>query len=118
MLWMNKHTLGPWRVADGERGAISMIERRSFLIGGLSALAAPAIVRIENIMPVRKIIIEPEMLIWKLYDPVVEFQSWSVGEMMPPFGLYGMDLLSRAEKFCADNNIQIHIRTCGFRYDK
>ncbi len=32
-----------------------LIHRRNFLIGALSALAAPAIVRAENIMPVRNV---------------------------------------------------------------
>jgi hypothetical protein len=36
-----------------------LIKRRSFLAGLVSALAAPAIVRIDNIMPVKRVLVGP-----------------------------------------------------------
>ena len=36
------------------------MDRRSFLLGAAAAVAAPAIVRIDNIMPVRNRLIVPE----------------------------------------------------------
>lgn len=55
-----------------------MILRRNFLIGLTSMLAAPAIVRIENIMPVRALVEPTEQLIIG-----IEFQSWPWGTQPP-----------------------------------
>jgi hypothetical protein len=58
-----------------------MILRRSFLLGLVSALAAPAIVRAESIMPVRALILPPA-------EPLVRgirWQSWPLGQKRPDF---------------------------------
>lgn len=79
-----------------------IIQRRRFLIGLISALAAPAIVRVQNIMPVRTLV-DP--------DPWVSFQSWPIGTT-PPFPcIEGYDLLSSAKRICEHyHNIYIRIR--------
>lgn len=62
-----------------------IIQRRSFLVGILSALAAPAIVRAESIMPVRALILPPD-------DPLVRgvrWQSWPFGAERPEFHCLG-----------------------------
>lgn len=79
-----------------------IIQRRNFLIGLVSMLAAPAIVRAENIMPVRKLIIT---------DPWVSFQSWPIGSLQPTARLVeGYDLLSRARVICQMTGGSVHIR--------
>ena len=58
-----------------------IVQRRNFLIGLASLLAAPAIVRAENIMPVRAIILP-------VHDPLVRgvrFQSWAFGTKKPGY---------------------------------
>ncbi len=67
-----------------------MIHRRAFLFGLVSALAAPAIVRVQNIMPVR--LFDP--------DPWISFQSWPYGQEAPSPCVSGYDFLSRARKIC------------------
>lgn len=54
-----------------------IIQRRKFLIGLASILAAPAIVRVENIMPVRALIL-PEP--WTMG---AEWQTWPFGAPRP-----------------------------------
>ena len=79
-----------------------IIQRRNFLIGLASMFAAPAIVRIENIMPVRTPIIT---------DPWVYFQSWPIGEANPPdCYVGGFDLLSRAKQACSIMGQQVYLR--------
>lgn len=56
-----------------------VIARRRFLTGLLAAIAAPAIVRLENIMPVRASIVLP-------HDPLVpgiRWQTWPLGAVRP-----------------------------------
>lgn len=70
-----------------------MISRRGLLTGLISFVAAPAIVRIENIMPIRPLIITRR-------DPWVSFQSWLPGTPTPFPCVEGYDLLSRARRLC------------------
>jgi hypothetical protein len=52
-----------------------MTSRRSFLLGlGASLIAAPAIVRIANIMPVRALRPPDEDLVFAFFDP--SFANW------------------------------------------
>lgn len=55
-----------------------IIQRRNFLIGLMSVLAAPAIVRAENIMPVRALTLPDDPLVRG-----VRWQSWPFDAPMP-----------------------------------
>lgn len=68
-----------------------ILSRRRFLVGLTSLLATPAIVRAENIMPVRAVMVD---------DPWVSFQSWPINEKPPRYYVGGIDLLSRAQRMC------------------
>jgi hypothetical protein len=56
-----------------------VIHRRTFLAGLFSAFAAPAIVRAENIMPVRLIVPSPPEILVR----GVRWQSWPLGQPHP-----------------------------------
>jgi hypothetical protein len=56
-----------------------LIQRRNFLIGLASLFAAPAIVRIESIMPVRALVLPVD-------DPLtmgIRYQTWPFGTTQP-----------------------------------
>lgn len=69
------------RKMDAPRG--TLIQRRNFIVGLASMLAAPAIVRAENIMPVRNLIV-PEPMVHGL-----RWQSWRLGTERPEFFAVG-----------------------------
>lgn len=83
-----------------------ILQRRSFLIGLASMFAAPAIVRVQSIMPVRTMI-EAER--W------VSFQSWPLGTEAPFPCVEGYDLVSRAVKICVLTGQNMYIRLDPYR---
>lgn len=58
-----------------------MLTRRGLIAGLASLLAAPAIVRVENIMPVRAVILTPP-------EPLIigiRYQTWPFGSPCPEY---------------------------------
>lgn len=64
------------------------LSRRGFLIGAASALAAPAIVRAELLMPVRKLVVPTESLIVSGLDDYEEGTfTWTIERTYPSGGV-------------------------------
>ena len=67
---------------------MSLIQRRSFLVGIGAALAAPAIVRVQSLMPVKKIILPDNWHHYVVLRNSKGIRTYIDGVMQPDFSTF------------------------------